>query len=228
MRKGLALALLGASLFVTPSKVEAAARCDVVVVVADSLVTYAPTDLYLAAFQNVGFPQVLILAGAGRAIMHPDVLEDDTLGWASWSERGSFLLGGHRSGVDAVHFARWVLPGKELCWVIALGNNDAGHLPEAWWADDIDRMMVALRGDPAMWVTVWADRGEKGYTPETSRRWNEVLTAELAGRNFVCDWAGWATANGGPWLDESGVHLTEKGNKVRSLVVAQCARFSFK
>ena len=130
------------------------------------------------------------------------------------------------AGIQAAKIARNG-GGPDLCWVIALGSNDAGHLPESWWRASINGMMGVVGDDPAMWVNVWMDSTPtvKGYTTTVSALWNADLALWLqsyASQPAVADWA--AVMSTHPdWFDAGGMHLTPAGDNARAEFVAAAA-----
>jgi len=193
--------------------------CDLTVVLGDSLISRSPI-VYAEAFANLGI-DALILSGAGRAIDFPDVQNDNTITWVKDGHIGTLVsYNTHMSGIESVEFARRAYPNKDLCWVVALGTNDAAHLPESWWDADIDKMTTALGGDLALWIPIYMDSKEwDGYTPEVAEAWHtrfyynhDIMAISL--------WDEFASANAEAVLSDDGVHLTEYGSWARALYIA--------
>jgi len=217
------LALAGGAMFL-PARVEAEpVQCDVVVQLGDSATSKDPQP-YVDAYLPAGFDMTLVVAGSGRMILGPDVRDDDLAGWRDGERSGVEYLRSHRTGVESVHDLRILFKWAGVahpCWVVALGSNDAAHLTLDWWQYDIDQMVAALDGDPAIWVTAWADAVWPGYTPEVMGAWNAFVASQLP----VCDWA--STVVDRPDLFLDGAHPTHEGHLQRASFLAGCAQATF-
>lgn len=231
------------ALFVTigspVAEAEQKSKCDVVVLIGDSLVSTDPT-MYLAAIgRYTPAKKAFLIAGPGQAIMFPSTVEGTTFGWLVKGKyvdhAASVVVPTHYSGLESVALARRAYPNDSLCWIIALGSNDAGHLPEAWWDTAIGQMVDAIGDDDSVWVDVLSNSvpAVKGYTPEVSSAWNHHIgEATHWIQDRVCGWSEWLndpssinfrSVDRNALFTEGGVHLTTNGQVARSGVIAICA-----
>lgn len=152
----------------------------------------------------------------------------------------------HETGLHAAQRLRRELAGAgQLCWVIALGTNDAAYLPDA--ADQqrsIDDLLAVVDGDPVLWVNVYmfAPHSRRGsharcdgaepvfgcYGVTNMREWNQLLAATAAQHPnmTVDDWA--SVVRWHPdWFQSDGIHCTTHGYAERATHIAKSAQIAF-
>lgn len=217
----LATAPVTGDVSIEPGQPATSSGCDVVVVLGDSLESSDPV-VYAAALAAVGFDEVAVWAGAGRALTFPDVSSNVLATHFDGVTSDAMSIPDHFAGIFTARIARWMADTRQPCWVIALGSNDAGHIPPSAWSSAIATMLDVVADDPVVWVNVWLDNPTwPNYTPPVSTAWNLALTTELAGRANVTvyDWADQATRTRG-LLAADGVHATPAGQLARATGIA--------
>ncbi len=126
-------------------------------------------------------------------------------------------------GTNAYDVARdLVADGYRGCWVFALGTNDAADVyvgSSVDLATRIDRMMYAIGGEPALWLTARSLVGTGPYAEDNMQRWNDaVLEACSRYPNMrVFDWAAVARDE---WFIDDGIHFTSPGYAARARLIA--------
>jgi lysophospholipase L1-like esterase len=188
-------------------------RCDQVVHLGDSL-TVRHAAFLRQAYRRIGFREPVILAGEGRGV--------------------TFKTHGDSStGLQAAEAARTlaVQKGWRVCWVVALGTNDAAWIDtrsrRVWSIAEMQRL---IGPDPVLWVDIWmfnaTDRPRYGTDRATA--WNALLAARHKARPgfLVLDWS--ATAKQHPeWYLADHIHYTATGSKARAAAIAAKAATAF-
>lgn len=152
----------------------------------------------------------------------------------------------HETGLHAAQRLRRELAGAgQLCWVIALGTNDAAYVPDAAEQQrSIDDLLEVVAGDPVLWVNVYmfAPHSRRGaharcdgsepvlgcYGVTNMLQWNHLLAAAAAQHPnmTVDDWA--SVVRWHPdWFQRDGIHYTAAGYAERATQIAQAARAAF-
>jgi hypothetical protein len=152
----------------------------------------------------------------------------------------------NETGVHAAARLRHELAGTgPLCWVIALGTNDAAYLDTAVdRQQSIDAMLDVIAGDPVMWVNVYmfAPHSRRGgharcdgpvsvigcYGATNGAGWNHLLVSTAAQHEnmAVYDWAGVVRWHP-DWFQNDGIHYTTAGSLERATRIAEAARATF-
>jgi hypothetical protein len=151
------------------------------------------------------------------------------------------------TGLQAATRLRHELAGAgQLCWVVALGTNDAAYLDHS--ADrqrSIDDLLDVIAGDPVLWVDVYmfAPHSRRGgharcdgpasvfgcYGATNTREWNHLLatTAAAHPNMTVYDWAGLVRYHP-DWFQNDGIHYTSAGYAERATRIAAAASATFR
>ena len=126
----------------------------------------------------------------------------------------------HHDSLDDIAVINNFRGASDICWVIATGSNNVGHMAPSTWDSLITRVQEAIGNDPAIWVNVWVNSPDyPNYSPARSAQWNTKLVQH--GVN-VLDWA--SSVSGHPELfDAGGLHLTPTGYTLRSWMIAGAA-----
>lgn len=137
-------------------------------------------------------------------------------------------LPGQADGPDAITAIQNT--GFAGCWVILLGTNDAANIAAGSNADAaqrIDRVVDAIAGEPALWLTASTVRSDGFWARPNTLAWNDQLRALLAGvpNVQVADWD--AVASAQAWFVSDGIHPNSAGLTARSRFVADNLRVFF-
>lgn len=164
----------------------------------NSLRVGSPTDRTTEQYQRVGVKDVFLDAMNGRSVI----------------ER----IGDEPSGLDAIRRQRTL--GRDGCWLIALGANDAariGHGSAVSARTRIDLVMRELSGRPVLWPTVMT-----AATGTYDTRYMRAFNAELrrAASRYpnlrVFDFAHYTAPS---WYVD-GVHYTDEAMIQRNRLLA--------
>jgi len=166
-------------------------------------------------YAKVGWPDAIVSAGGGRAIVRAKP--------------------GDITGLQAVQTLRGA--GFVGCWVVALGTNDSANAAvqggspqdqDARRRDWVETMMAAIGNQPVMWVNVHMESVDTFYTVEASQSWNDVLRFEAKRypNLYIYDWDSVVVANPS-WLGVDKIHYTTTGFQQRAHFIAQAAKFVF-
>ena len=188
--------LLCISVCLVPSKnIETYSSCKHLVHIGDS--TSVPIVKQLKTkYESIGFNDVHISVGNGRSLVYSQ--KPDTM-----------------SGINAINYYRRKL-GSGICWVIALGTNDAASTQRPDDSTRIDLTMEAINGDRVVWINVWMNSSRPGYNIYNSKKWNTLLSNKLKiySHAYIVNWA--AISKGFPQWFSDGYHYTNLGYKKRS------------
>ena len=130
--------------------------------------------------------------------------------------------------------------GYRGCWIVAMGTQDVDNVYDGGigYSARINRMMKAIHGQPAMWVSVVSllRSGDtylsRGYNEANMQKWNRTLLG-LCGRypNMrVFDWGAWVRTQ---WLDSDGhfeydgIHYNTVGNIAKARLTARALAHAY-
>jgi hypothetical protein len=179
-------------------------KCSSIVHIGDS--TTLPMLGYIKSdYEKVGFDNVVISAGNGRSIAYsrpPDTM----------------------NGIQVVRYWKQRLSGN-ICWVVALGTNDAASTSSPDDPTRIKLIMTEIGNDKVLWVNVWVDSKQRPeYSVRASVEWNALLirTMKSYKNAKIFDWATIAKSNPG-WFISDGIHYNSIGAKQRSTYITVMA-----
>lgn len=182
---------------------DAKTRCEEIIHVGDSTSVGIKKDLQ-QWYQYFGFSEITISAGNGRSITRskpPDQI----------------------SGLEAVAYYR-NNSSRQICWVIALGTNDATSVSTIEQLKRFEKMRETIGDDPSIWVNVslLSTETRKDNSIRASQ-WNTIL---ITGHAVIADWNGIALQNK-QWFTSDGIHYNATGGRWRALFIASqaCAIF---
>lgn len=179
--------------------------CDHVVHLGDSLTVRHAVHLR-RAYRKIGIREPLILAGEGRGITFKSGRDTET-------------------GLQAASAARAVALEKswKVCWVVALGTNDAAWLDsrERRWSS-MGQLQRLIGADPVLWVDVWVfnNTDRPRYGVDRSTAWNSLLSARQRTRAafHVLRWSEQARAHP-EWYLTDRIHYRVSGAKARAAAI---------
>lgn len=152
-------------------------------------------------YKNAGFKNVYISAGNGRSIAYKTA--PDTM-----------------TGIEAVRYFKKKL-GKGICWVIALGTNDAASSQKPDDSIRIDSIMHEIGQDRVAWVNVWMDSKTRlNYSSSAARKWNALLSkkSKLFSNIKIVDWSILVIHNPS-WFSTDGYHYNSTGSQYRAKLI---------
>lgn len=159
--------------------------------------------------QDYNYPNVIIDAGNGRSLYYAG----DT---------------GGKSGVDSVDYYREYLTGN-ICWVIALGTNDAAATTFDKQQVRFTDMMNAIGDDPVLWINVWMDSPNRPeYNVDVASAWNSMLLekTQIYKNMRVYDWAELAK-NNPDWFIYDHLHYNNEGSEKRARMIVAVTNIIF-
>lgn len=184
-------------------------RCETVVHLGDStslsMLPYLRSD-----YAQFNISDVVLSVGNGRSISYKKPPDSMT-------------------GIEAVRYWKNKLQGRMVCWVIALGTNDASSTSKPDDSTRIDLLMKEIGQDKVLWVNVWMDsKTRPDYSVAHAKQWNSLLLSKF-GRNrnvSILDWATICKANPS-WLLGDGIHYSTSGSVQRSKIITYVAGLLF-
>lgn len=138
------------------------------------------------------------------------------------------IHGGY-SGVDSVEYYNKYLDGN-LCWVVALGTNDAAATTFDKQELRFSDMMNAIGDDPVIWINVWMDSPTRPeYNTQAASAWNAMLNekAQIYKNMRVYDWAELAKSNP-DWFISDYLHYNNTGSEHRVKMIVSSVKMMLK
>ena len=119
--------------------------------------------------------------------------------------------------------------GYHGCWIIAMGTNDVDNVntgSNVGLAERIDRMMQAIRGQPAMWIDAVTLVKSGAYAEDGMLKWNQALGAacQKYPNMRVFDWASSAKPS---YFIPDGIHYYTPGYITRTHLIAKALAAAF-
>ena len=179
--------------------------CKAVVHLGDSL-SLGLQNTIVPLYADMGFKNIVVHAVNGGSIWYPE----------------------GRSGLDVVRRYR-AQYGSGVCWVIALGTNDAASTAYKNWSLRIESIMKEIGNDPVIWVNVWFwSKTRPSYNLFVATAWNSLLFQYQKKylKMRVFDWATIAKSNP-QWFIYDGLHYNQTGIANRELWISRAAGILF-
>jgi hypothetical protein len=122
-----------------------------------------------------------------------------------------------------------VTRGFNGCWIIAMGTNDVDNVntgSNVGFAQRIDRMMSAVRGQPVMWINAVTLLRSGPYSEAGMLKWNRALGAacQKYPNMRVFDWPFWAKPR---YFIPDGIHYYTPGYIARTHLIAKALAAAF-
>jgi peptidoglycan/LPS O-acetylase OafA/YrhL len=150
-------------------------------------------------------------------------VQTDILGARSIVERYEDQPNAEEATVERMH------DGYDGCWVFAMGTNDTAnqYVGGVVSLDDrIAKLMDAIDGAPALWLTVKTRLSSGPWDEENMQRWNDALMRACGTypNMRVYDWASQVKDD---WFISDGIHFTTPGYRERAQRTARSLAVSF-
>lgn len=182
--------------------------CDNIVHIGDST-SLAIQDSLRQEYSKSTYGNIIVDASNGRSVYYDSQINGFT-------------------GLDSVKHYKKYLVGS-ICWVIALGTNDASAAEKDEQLLRFTDMMQAIDRDPVIWVNVWMDSSSRPeYNKEDAANWNMMLyeKQQIYNNMYVLNWAKLAQENP-DWYNGDHIHYNSEGSKHRSLMIGSLANLYF-
>ncbi len=130
--------------------------------------------------------------------------------------------------------------GYHGCWIVAMGTQDVDNVYDGGigYSARIKRMMKAIGGQPAMWISVVSllRSGDtylsRGYNEANMQEWNRTLLGlcDRYPNMRVFDWGAWVRTT---WFDSDGhfeydgIHYNTVGNIAKARLTANALAHAF-